>query len=209
MEQFAIDARKRESIGTGPSRQYRRDGLIPATVYGHGQEPLSIVVDAKQFSGFLRARGSMATLNVEGMTDSAMGVLVKETQRHPISRDVLSVDFLWVALNETVTVNVPVQLVGDAPGVKVQGGSLEQTLHEVTVSCFPGAIPDEIEADISSLHTGQSLHVRDITLPAGVTFVTSLEEAVAVITKGIKSEDLQVHLEGEEVAPEGEEAAEE
>lgn len=209
MEQFAIDARKRENIGTGPSRQYRREGLIPATVYGHGQEPLSIVVDAKQFQSFQRSSGSMATLNIEGMTNSAMGVLVKETQREPISHQVLSVDFLWVALNETVNVVVPVHLVGEAPGVKVEGGSLEQTLHEVTVSCLPGAIPDAIQADISGLHTGQSLHVRDITPPSGVEFVTSGEEAVAVITKGIKAEDLQVHLEGEEAAGEAEEAAEE
>lgn len=209
MEQFAIDARRRESIGTGPARQYRRDGLIPATVYGHGKEAMSLAIDAKQFRNFLRAAGSMVSLKIEGETDESMAALIKETQRHPISREILSVDFLWVALNETVQVNVPVHLVGESPGVKIQNGSLDQALHEITVACFPGSIPEAIEADISSLLTGQSLHVRDITPPEGVVFVTSLDEAVAVVTKGIKSEDLQVHLEGEEAEVEAEEAPEE
>lgn len=206
MEQFVINARVRENIGTGPARQYRRDGLIPATVYGRGREASSIVVEAKDLVSFLRHSGSLATLNIEGGSDTTgLGALVQETQRHPISREILSVDFLWVSLTETVIVNVPLHLVGEAPGVKVQGGSLEQTLHEISISCLPGTIPDFIEADISNLRTGQSLHVRDITLTLNVEIVTPAEEAVAVITKGIKAEDLEVHV-GDE-AP-GEDAAE-
>jgi large subunit ribosomal protein L25 len=139
-----------------------------------------------------------------------MGALIQETQRHPISREILSVDFLWVNLKETVHVVVPVLLVGEPVGVKLEGGSLEQTLHEVTVACLPTAIPENIEADVSGMHTGQSLHVSDIVVPEGVVFVTSVEEAIAVVSKGIKSEDLQVQVEGEEAVEEAgeEEAAE-
>ncbi|MGE5530618.1 MAG: 50S ribosomal protein L25 [Bacteroidota bacterium] len=210
MEQFAISARKRDNIGTGAARAYRREGLIPANVYGQGQEAKSILVNAKELQGFLRHHGSLASLNIEGDTSTdAMGVLIQETQRHPISREILSVDFLWVNLKETVHVNVPVVLVGEAPGVKLQGGSLDQTLYEVSVACLPTAIPEAIEADISDLHTGQSLHVRNITLPEGVTFITSVDEAVAVITKGIKSEDLETAVEGEVPAEEAEGETEE
>ena len=206
MEQFVISARVRENIGTGPARQYRRDGLIPATVYGQGKEASSILVEAKELQSFLRHSGSLATLNIEGGSDSAgLGALLQETQRHPISREVLSVDFLWVSLTEAVIVNVPLHLIGESPGVKVEGGSLEQTLHEISISCLPGTIPDFIEVDINGLHTGQSLHVSDITPTADVTIMTPAEEAVVVIAKGIKAEDLEAHL--EEEAP-GEEAAE-
>jgi large subunit ribosomal protein L25 len=203
MEQFVINARRRELTGTGPSRQYRRDGYVPATVYGRGKEAASILVVAKELQAFLRHHGSLATLNIEGESETGgLGALVQEVQRHPISREVLSADFLWVSLTESVTVNVPLHLVGDAPGVKVQGGSLEQTLHEISIACLPGTIPDFIEVDISGLHTGQSLHVSDITPTAGVTIMTPAEEAVAVITKGVKAEDLEVHVEGEEAAAE-------
>jgi large subunit ribosomal protein L25 len=202
MEQFAISARKRDNIGTGPARQYRRDGLIPATVYGQGQEATSIVVDAKELHRFLRSHGSLASLKIEGddSTD-AMGALIQETQRHPISREILSVDFLWVNLLETVHVNVPLHLVGDCPGVKVEGGSLEQTLHEISVACLPTAIPEMVEVDISTMHVGQALHVSDIKVTEGVTILTSPEAAVAVIAKSVKSEDLVPQL-GDEAAAE-------
>jgi large subunit ribosomal protein L25 len=209
MEQFAISARKRDNIGTGAARAYRREGLIPATVYGQGQAATSIVVDAKELVNFLRSHGSLASLNIEGNTITDMGALIQETQRHPVSREILSVDFLWVNLLETVHVNVPVLLTGESVGVRLEGGSLEQTLHEVSVACLPTAIPEAIEADVSGLHTGQSLHVKDITPPEGVSFLTSLEEAVAVVAKGIKSEDLEAPVEEgapvEEAEPEAEE----
>jgi large subunit ribosomal protein L25 len=210
MEQFAISARKRDNIGTGAARAYRREGLIPVNVYGQGQEAKSLLVDAKELQGFLRHHGSLASLKIEGDSSTdAMGVLIQETQRHPISREILSVDFLWVNMKEAVHVSVPVHLVGEAPGVKIEGGSLDQTLYEINIACLPTAIPEAIEADISSLRTGHSLHVRDIALPEGVTAITSPDEAVAVITKGIKSEDLEVQVEegapGEEAEGEAEE----
>ena len=209
MEQFAISALKRDKIGTGPARAYRREGLIPATAYGQGQAPTSLLVNAKELQSFLRSRGSLASLNVEGDTSTDAMVLIQETQRHPISREILSVDFLWVNLKETVQVNVQVVLVGEAPGVKLEGGSLEQTMHEIVVACLPTAIPKVLEVDISDLHTGQSLHVRDIALPSGLALVTSPDEDIAVITKGIKAEDLETETEGEAPAeePEAEESS--
>lgn len=205
MEQFAIKARRRENLGTGAARQYRRDGLVPAVVYGHGQEPLSIVVDEKELQGFLRHHANIAMLTVEGATvDDNLGALLKETQRDPLSRDIISVDFQWVSMTEVVHLVVPVHLVGEAPGVKLEGGTLEQTLHEVSISCLPNAIPEAIEVDISALATGRGLHVRDLAIPEGITILTSADESVAVITKGIRAEDLEVQA-GEELPGEGEE----
>lgn len=208
MEQFVLNASPRENLGTGAARAYRRAGLIPATVYGHGQPPSSLLVNEKELVGFLRHHGSLAMLKVEGQAEiTGMGVIIKETQRDPVGRNILSVDFQWVSLTETVIVNVPLHLVGDAPGVKAEGGSLEQTLHEISISCLPGTIPDFIEADISALHTGQSLHVSNIVAPANIIILTPETEAIAVIAKGIRAEDLEVR--GDEGLPTEEAATEE
>jgi large subunit ribosomal protein L25 len=206
MEQFAITARRRDTIGTGPARQNRRDGLVPGVVYGHRADPVSILVELKELQAFLKHHGSVATLHIEGETeDATMGALLKETQRDPISREILCVDFLRVSLTELVEVEVPIHLTGEAPGVKIDGGTLEQSLHGISVSCLPHMIPEFIAADISELQTGHSLHVRDVVAPDGITFITSGDEAVASITKGIKAEDLEVHAE-ETAVPVEEEA---
>lgn len=212
MEQFAIDARKRENHGTGAARAYRREGLIPGVVYGQGQGTTSILVDARQFQSLLRYHGSLINLKIEGEdVDSSLAALLRETQRHPVSREVLSLDLQWVSLTEAVEVAVPVVLTGEAPGVARDGGSLEQVMHEIMISCLPQEIPDNIAADIGALEIGSTLHVRDLVPPPGVTLVSSPDDVMVTISRPIRAEDLEVHVEeGEEVAVvgEGPEAAE-
>jgi len=198
MEQFAIDARKRENHGTGAARAYRREGLIPGVVYGQGQGTTSILVDARQFQALLRYHGSLIDLKIEGgEVDSSLAALLRETQRDPVSRQVLSVDLQWVSLNEAVEVGVPVVLTGESPGVARDGGSLEQVMHDITISCLPREIPDSIVVDISALEIGGTLHVRDIAATAGVTLVSSEDDVVVSISRPIRAEDLEVQV-GEE-----------
>ncbi|MBU0611046.1 MAG: 50S ribosomal protein L25 [Armatimonadetes bacterium] len=212
MEQFVIDARKRDKQGTGAARAYRREGLIPGVVYGQGQDALPIVVDARQFGALLRHHGSLINLKIDGeLADSTLAALVKDTQRDPVSRQVLSVDLQWVSLTEAVEVQVPLVLIGEAPGVTRDGGSLEQVMHEITVSCLPGEIPENIAVDISGMEIGNTLHVRDLLAPEGITLVSSEDDVMVTIARPIRAEDLEVQVaeEGEEVAVVGAEGAEE
>jgi len=196
MEQFAIDAQKREGHGRGAARAYRREGLIPGVVYGRGQTPTSIVVDARQFGAFLRHHGNLIDLKIEGETvPSGMAALLKDTQRDPLSRQVMSLDLQWVSMTEAVDVHVSVELVGEAIGVTRDGGSLDQVMHEIAISCLPGDIPDSLPVDISALEMGHSIHVRDLTPPPGVTIVAPADDSVVTISRPISAEQLEVHVE--------------
>jgi len=204
MEQFVIDARKRDKQGTGAARAYRREGLIPGVVYGQGQDAMPILVDARQFGALLRHHGSLINLKIDGgIADSTLAALVKDAQRDPVSREVLSIDLQWVSLNEAVEVAVPLVLVGEAPGVTRDGGSLEQVMHEITISCLPGAIPESIPVDISALEIGHSLHVRDLVASEGISLVSSEDDVLVTIARPIRAEDLEVHVEEEGEASEG------
>jgi large subunit ribosomal protein L25 len=196
MEQFVMEARKRDKLGTGAARAYRREGLVPGVVYGHGQDTTSILVEARQLQALLRHHSSIINLTIDGVAvDSSLAALVKSTERDPVSRQVLSFDLQWVSLNEAVEVQVPLVLVGEAVGVHRDGGSLEQVMHEVTVSCLPREIPTAIEVDIAALEIGSTLHVRDLAVPVGVTVVSSPEDAMVTIARPIRAEDLEVHAE--------------
>lgn len=208
MEQFAIAAQRRDKIGTGSARAYRREGLIPGVVYGHGGEPVSLLIAAKDIQSFLRHHGSVAQLNIAGEAeDAGMGALLKAAQRHPVSREILSVDFLRISLTEKVQLNVPLVLTGEAVGVKIEDGVLDQAVYELTVECLPTSIPQQIELDVTDLHVGHSLHVRDIVAPEGVEIITSADEDVVNISHRAKAETLQPEAE-EGAAVEVEEEAE-
>jgi len=209
MEQFVINALRREDIGTSAARRYRREGHTPGVVYGHGQETVNLVLDTRELLVLLRHRGSMVIdLTIAGLEkDKDIAALLKEVQRHPVSRQILNVDFQWISLKEAVTVHAPVVLVGKAPGVEQENGVLEQILFEVSLSCLPIAIPEQIEADISSLTLGRSLHVSDLQAPEGVTILTPPDEAVVIIARPVTAAELETRV--EEEAAELEELAEE
>jgi large subunit ribosomal protein L25 len=128
-------------------------------------------------------------------------VLPREIQRNHIKGTIVHVDFLAVSRTETIQVNVEVVDVGEAPGVK-QGGVVDHHLREVLVECFPQDVPEQIEADISGLDLGDTLHVGDLPAPAGVTILTSPEETVlAVIVPAVLRTEADLTIAGEEAAP--------
>ncbi|HEX7048714.1 MAG TPA: 50S ribosomal protein L25/general stress protein Ctc [Longimicrobiales bacterium] len=177
-----LKAAPRAERGKGAARRLRASGRVPAVVYGRGEETRALSVDAHEmerlFSG-ISVENTVINLEVEGQ--GAVPVLVREVQSHPYRAEVLHVDFYQVHAGERVAVEVPIHLVGTAEGVRA-GGVLDQRLHVVEVRCLPDRIPEAVEADISALEIGDSLHVRDLAVPEGVEVVTDPERTVCGVT---------------------------
>lgn len=173
MEEIKLDVQVRKEVGSRRIRKVKRADLIPAIVYGGKKEPTSVKVDRRTYEGIMRHHQGQSVifhLNVlEG--DKKLrdySVILKEEQHDPVQDHVLHIDFLRISLTEEIEVNVPVEYKGDAVGVRQDGGSLDQPIHELDVICLPTNIPQKIVVDVSALKIGDSIYVRDITLPKGV-----------------------------------------
>ncbi|MGQ9730490.1 MAG: 50S ribosomal protein L25 [Candidatus Zipacnadales bacterium] len=183
MDQVVLEAQSRLPKGKGAARRERVAGRVPAVVYGHGLETQTLSVDEHTLATILRHQhGSnvLFDLRIDGKAPQGLAAIIKSLQTDPLTDHILAVDFQWVALTETVTVNVPIRLDGTAPGV-VEGGVAEQMLHEVSVSCLPLKIPAEIWLDISDMAIGDTRHVSDIATPEGVQILADPESPVVVI----------------------------
>jgi large subunit ribosomal protein L25 len=199
---FAVESR--ETRGKGGARKLRQRGMVPGVVYGGGREATSIAFDVTAFERLLEtSHGGVNTLiDLEG--DSAAAgrtVLAKELQREPVRGKITHVDFLEIDLKAKIEVAVPIHLVGSAAGVLL-GGVLDQQQREVVLLCMPDAIPDDIEVDVSGMELGDSLHIRDLDVPADVEFHTDDELTVAtvLVPRGLKEDEEQAEGEGEEGA---------
>jgi len=171
-----IAGKLRDKLGTSTARRIRNQGLVPGNVYGHKQDPASIVLEADAVSGLVKSGARVVDLTVDGAEQKA---LVKEVQWDTFSVNVLHVDFLRVDVDERVRLEVPLQLKGTSPGV-VAGGVLEIPHHTVSIECLAVEVPDFIQARIAHLNIGDALHVSDLQdVPPGVT-VLSAPETVLV-----------------------------
>jgi large subunit ribosomal protein L25 len=184
MEQRELIVEKRAAAGTAAARRLRRQGLTPAVLYGRGVESLSLAVDSRALRDLIHAGGHnvLLRLKIHKGEGESPTVMVKEIQRHVLTGMTLNVDFQRISLTEKVTAEVPVVLVGEAPGVK-QGGVLDQILREVEVECLPTDIPARIELDISGLEVAHSLHVSDLAAPSGVEITTEPTAVVVAVTR--------------------------
>ncbi len=185
-DKILLGASLRTSRGKQAARSARRRGWIPAVVYKGGEKAVAIEIPERGLSRVLhtRARGnvlitlqfgkeSQAPLSGNAGFSGGEGVvLIKELQRHPVSHQVIHVDFHQVSLTKRITVTVPLALKGEAPGVKQEGGVLEHLRWDLEVECLPTEIPHEIAVEISHLSLGQTLDVRDLALPPGIRTVT-------------------------------------
>ena len=184
MKTIELNVAVRHKTGKEVARKLRRQGLIPAIIYGPGSEPVPLAVKGNELKRVLyRYRGEQLLFNLtledNGSTVKKMA-LVKELQYHPVTDEILHVDFYEISMEREVEVEVPIELVGKAKGVEL-GGHLQQLLHTMTVACLPGAIPDKIEVDVSELGIGDVLHVRDLTPPEGVRYLDEPDEPVVTI----------------------------
>jgi large subunit ribosomal protein L25 len=208
LEQINLEAQVRKTTGNGPARVLRREGRIPAILYGPKTDPIMLSIDNKEFEQIVKkASIGSALLKLEiknGQTD-ARSAMVKELQTHPVTGQFLHVDFYEVDLARKINAMVPVTVTGKSQGVE-DGGILQIVRRELEVFCLPTAIPEAIEVDISELEIGGSIHVKEIALPGDIelpedvdfTVITVLAPKVEEVV--VEEEEL---AEGEEVAEEG------
>jgi large subunit ribosomal protein L25 len=201
MAEVKLVAEPGRTTGSSASRRLRHAGRIPAVVYGHGMEPLTISVVGRDLRTVLSVGGlnQVLTLDVDGSTHL---VLARQLQRHPVRHTVSHVDFQVVRRDEIVSAEVPVVLIGTATQVERERGLLEHTLTSLSVRSTPEQIPQEIEVDVSELEIGGALRVRDLVLPRGVTTDVDPEEPVVIAA----ASTVAATLAAEEGAAEGAEA---
>jgi len=209
MGDVSIAVELRDGKGKGFNRKLRVAGRVPAVVYGRGSEPVSLSIDPIVLEREIKAShaGINTLFDLEGGGPVAgRTVMVKELQREPVRGGIIHADFFEFDQAKLIQVTVPIHLIGDAPGT-IMGGVTEHTLRELELACLPGAIPDELIADISGLELGMSLHVSDLSLPVGVELLSDSELSVVTLATPRAAEEEEVAAEGEEAVAEGEEAA--
>ena len=207
MQQATLEVQQRDTFGKQHARALRRDGIVPAILYGRAQGTLTIQLDARTFKQFLRTHGENVIIKMEvgGNTETA---IIKEIQRHPVEKQTLvHADFIRISLDEPVTSTVPIVLEGNPTGVQ-EGGILEIPLRQVTLHCLPLQLPSDISVDVSGLDIGDVVHVSDLNLDDDIEILDEPERVIAMVSQPrMQIEEPVEDEEGEEVA-EGEEAAE-
>lgn len=189
MQQTQMKVEIRTSTGKGISRRLRVAGHIPGVVYGRGMEPIPVVIEPKALAAAIAGEGginNLITLQCNGDLNQAV-VIVADMQRDPLKGTAEHVDLHRVNMSEKVRVNVPILLKGTAAGVK-EGGLLDVDAHTVHVECLPGQIPEHIEVDVTSLKIGQTLHLQDLVLPAGVKYLGNASNPVVGVLGKAKEE---------------------
>ena len=180
MAGFQLRAEPRSIVGK-KVRFLRRQGIVPGNIYGNAASS-AIQVSARDLESTIRRAGRSALVTLDIAGGEPATVLMKEWQRHPFKGDLLHVDFFRVLMTETLKLDVPIRLIGEAPAVKQTGGMILQSQATLSVECLPGDIPDVIEADVSGLEEiDASIYVRDLAIPAGVTVLTDGDELVVRI----------------------------
>lgn len=191
MENFTIEVSERPNLGKANSNRCRKEGFIPAVAYHRAEEPVAVKIPCKEFTQLAsRARRSQVfTFKSSVSALNGKSAIVKEIQRDYLKGTLIHVDFLTFREDEEVAVEVPIKLVGEAPGVKIQKGILTVVTHEVTVRCLSKDIPSAIEVDITALNLGQSIHVADLSLPAGVAVDDDEEETIVSVVAARSTEE--------------------
>jgi large subunit ribosomal protein L25 len=205
MEKVIIPAEKREVVGK-KVKVLRREGKLPAIIYGHGIDPISIVLDARDASRTLAKATSSSLITIE-LDGKQYPTLVREKQLDFIRNSLIHVDFLAVSMTEKITASVGVQVVGEAPAVKEFGAILVTGLTELEVECLATDLPERFTVDVSGLaEISSGVYVKDVTPPPNVEILSDPEEVIVVATAMVEEE---IEEEVEEVLLEGEEELEE
>ena len=200
-----LSAKARDNSGKGVARKLRGEGRVPAIVYGHGRDPLSLSINTRELERLLdhiAAESTVIDLDIEGKPSRT---LIREIQRHPFKRQILHVDFQELVAGEKISVSVPIVLVGVPDGVRMDGGILDISMRELEIEVDPSNIPNHVEIDVTKLTIGSSVHVRDIPLPEGVEVLDDLDASVCVVSAPRAAVEETPAAEGEvEVAAEPE-----
>jgi large subunit ribosomal protein L25 len=160
----------------------RKDGQLPAVIYGSAQESVAITLNGKEFEKIVKLAGESTIIELTGLKNK-FEVLIKEVDFDPIKSQIMHVDFYAVEQGKEMTTHVTLQFVGEAPAEKNNLGSVNKVLHEVEVTCLPSALPNHIDVDLSSLVSLESkIHIKDLVLPKGVKINAQDEDSVVVVS---------------------------
>ena len=192
----------REGIGSSESKRLRKDGNIPAVVYGLGMDPLSVSVNAREFRNALKTEaGTNVIINLEVGSDNYTA-LAREIQKHPYRDEYLHIDLIQIDLTQTVEADVQIEFVGIPVGVKEEGGLVQTINSSISISALPTNIPTSIELDISALNVGDNLTATDVNLPEGVELANEDDESLLVTITlpraAVEEDSDEIGMEGEE-----------
>ncbi len=182
MADVTLQAERREAAGKGAAGRVRREGRVPAVVYGLDTDNVSVSVVARDLSHILSSGAGMNTLITLQIDGASQLALARQIQRDPIKGTVLHVDFVRVRADQTITADIPVHLNGEPEGVTRGGGVLEQLVHTLRVEGRPGDLPPGIEHDVAALEIGDSVHVGDLAVPGGITVLQDADDLVAHVS---------------------------
>ena len=175
MEAIYLEVVSRDEKEIGKAHLLRKQNLVPCVVYGEGKKTLPLKIERGQLVKFMHAHhggeNMVITLKISSSTNKKQeerSVLIKELQIHPVSGDILHIDFNEISLTKRILVKVPIHAKGECVGVKQDGGTLEHVLWEMEVECLPTQIPEKLEVDVVLLKIGDTIHVKDLVLPQGV-----------------------------------------
>ena len=179
MKQVVLETKKREGQGKGSAKKMRKTGFVPGVLYGKGIDPVNIEIPEKDFAKGLSRYGMNTLFNIK-MGSESHTTMVSEIQKAPLTKQIFHVDFHKIALDVMVSAEVPIRLEGDSKGVKA-GGILEQSLWSLEIEVLPLEIPEAITVDITSLGLDDEIRVNALTLPKGVTALSSPDTVVASV----------------------------
>ena len=213
MDQVTLRAEAGRAIGSRPARRLRREGKVPAVVYGRDLDTTSVAVDARELRLALSTEaGYNALINLQ-VDGSEVLTVAREVQRHPVRGDISHLDFLRISLTETIEADVTLEFIGTPVGVTRDQGILEQVRTSVLIRALPTDIPGHVELDVSELEVGDSLHVSELDAIEGVEFLdewnTTLVTVIASRVVEEEEPEIEYDEEGEPitVVVEGEEEA--
>ena len=166
MNEIVLEAEQRPLSSKGSIKTMRTKGRIPGVAYGDKESPVTLSIDEKSLQTILHSQGGRNALISLKLAGATHPVLIKESQRHPITRALWHVDFHRISLKKKIEAAVPLHVKGEAPGVKLGGGILEHVLRDILVRCLPTDIPASFDADISNLQINQGIKAKDLHLPA-------------------------------------------
>jgi large subunit ribosomal protein L25 len=204
-KQVKLKVEPRMSVGRSAVRKLKARGVIPAIIYGGKDKPQPLQVSSRDINAMMsHASGENVLVELEVAGEkSNRTALVKEVQHSPVSGDILHIDFHAISMDETIQAEVPLEPTGIPNGVKNFGGLLEQSLRVLTIECLPRDLPDRITVDVSQLNIGDSIHVRQIQLPSGVTSKVPPDlTAFSVLAPTVEEEPVVAEVEAAPAGPE-------
>ena len=181
MSTASLSASVRTETGKGAARKIRQAGNIPAVIYGHGREAQSLMINARETDKLLKSIAISSTVIELSIDGKSARTLIREVQRHPFKRTITHIDFQELVAGETVSVHCPIVYVGVPEGVRLEGGLLDQIMHQLHIEVDPSSIPNHIDVDVSALKVGKSMHVSDLVLPAGIKVLDEPGTTVCIV----------------------------